>query len=347
MASTPPTVPTHRALETRGGRIPYRSLFRTALLTTPLLTVGFVGPIFIAAEFALEFIWIIFPGVIGICMVAWTLNIGFLRFRERLGRWKWLQVFILGGFMIGISFVMYALFGQYLPPLASRLSGIRFVNAFAINAIIYVIIDLRLLSETKTRLVEENAQLRLSSLETQYQILKDQVNPHFLFNALGTARSLVRRDPAATEAYIIRLSDFLRATLQDVKDHVTLAEELRLVRDYIELQRMRFREALDFQCTVAEDSCRLPYFSLLTLVENAVKHNAMTPESPLRIRITRTGDHITVWNNRQSKALHLPSNGSGLTNLQKRCQVLGHGDIEVVEERETFAVTLKLLCASS
>ena len=247
--------------------------------------------------------------------------------------------------MISVSMVILKVLHGQLPPQAERLAMIRYVNAFAVNTIIYVLIDLRMLSETKARLVEENAQLRMTGLETQYQILKDQVNPHFLFNALGTIKSLARRDPALTEAYIIRLSDFLRVTLQEARDHVTLSDELRLVRDYIELQKMRFHSALDFECAaeVSAAEFKLPYFSLLTLVENAVKHNSMTVEAPLRIRITRVGDRITVWNNRQSKSMHAAGNGSGLSNLQHRCRILGHGEIDIQESATEYSVSFNLL----
>lgn len=327
--------------------IPYRSLVKTALLTIPLLAVGFVGPIFIAAGLEARLLLLVLPAVFGICTVAWALNLAFLRLRHRLGRWRWLQIFIIGGSMIGLSGVMALLFHDNLPPQAERLTAIRYVNAFAVNAIIYVIIDLRLLSETKARLAEENAQLRLSQVETQYQALKDQLNPHFLFNALGTARALARRDPALTEAYLIRLSDFLRVTLQDPPDHVPLETELKLVRDYVELQQMRFQEALVFDCApdLTAAPYKVPFFALLTLVENAVKHNAMRTEAPLHIRVTRTGDRIHVWNNRQAKALHSPTNGSGLPNLQKRCRILGHGELRIDAAEDHFEVSFQLLPA--
>jgi two-component system, LytTR family, sensor kinase len=325
--------------------IPYRSLWKTALLTSPLLAFAFASPILIASGLGIGLIWMVIPGGMAVCLIAWTLNIGFLRYRERLGKWRGLQVLIIGGLMIGVSSLAFYLVGDRLPENALRLGAIRYINALAVNTIIYILIDIRLLSQTQAKLVEENAQLRLSSLETQYQMLKDQINPHFLFNALATARSLARRDPALTEAYIIRLSDFLRVTLQDNRDEVALADELRLVRDYVELQQMRFHEALVYTCApeVVAGQFQLPYFSLLTLVENAVKHNAMTAEAPLNIEIMLSGNRITVRNNRQPKALHSPSNGSGLSNLQKRCKMLGHGEIDVVETKEDYAVTLNLL----
>ncbi len=316
-----------------------------AFLTAPVLAVTFASPVLIAADIVREYIWYVLPMTIGVCLLSWTLNIGFLRFRERLGNWKWVQILVVGGLLIGVSLVLYQIFLPVLPPAAERLVAIRYVNAFAVNTVIYILIHVILLSESQTRLVEENSQLRLSTLETQYQILKDQVNPHFLFNALGTAKSLARRDPALTEAYIIRLSDFLRSTLQEGRDHVPLHEELRLVRDYVELQKMRFLEALVFECApeVLTAQFKLPYFSLLTLVENAVKHNAMTPDAPLIIRITIDGDRITVWNNRQARALHSPSTGTGLSNLQNRCRILGHGEITMADQADSFAVTFALL----
>ncbi len=333
-------------------RIPYRSLWKTAALTAPLLAIGFVSPILIASGRDLSIAWIAVPLASVLCFVAWTFNIAFLRFRERLGKWKWLQIFIVGGFMIGLSFVGFYFVTPLLPPEAQKLAMIRYLNAFALNTIIYILIYVRLLSDAQSRLAEENAQLRMSSLETQYQILKDQVNPHFLFNALGTARSLARRDPALTEAYIIRLSDFLRVTLQDARDLVPLQEELRLVRDYVELQKMRFHDALVFTCPPellaprTDDGTaqyQLPYFSLLTLVENAVKHNVMTLDAPLKIAISIADGTIIVWNNRQPKALHSPSNGSGLNNLRNRCRILGLGEIAVQESAEAYQVTFHLL----
>ncbi|MBP8073828.1 MAG: histidine kinase, partial [Bacteroidia bacterium] len=224
--------------------IPYRSLWKMALLTAPLLAVALASPILIASGIGWEYAGVILPATTGIALLAWALNLAFLPWMQRLGKWKWLQIFLIGGLMISVSMVILKVLHGQLPPQAERLAMIRYVNAFAVNTIIYVLIDLRMLSETKARLVEENAQLRMTGLETQYQILKDQVNPHFLFNALGTIKSLARRDPALTEAYIIRLSDFLRVTLQEARDHVTLSDELRLVRDYIELQKMRFHSAL-------------------------------------------------------------------------------------------------------
>ncbi len=325
--------------------IPYRSLWKMALLTAPLLAVALASPILIASGLGWEYAGLILPATTGIALLAWSLNLAFLPWMQRLGKWKWLQIFLIGGLMIGVSFLVIRLLHGQLPPQAERLSMIRYVNAFAVNTIIYVLIDLRMLSETKARLVEENAQLRMTGLETQYQILKDQVNPHFLFNALGTIKSLARRDPALTEAYIIRLSDFLRVTLQEARDHVTLSDELRLVRDYIELQKMRFHEALVFECSaeVSAGEFKLPYFSLLTLVENAVKHNSMTADSPLQIRITRAGDQITVTNNRQIRSIHAAGNGSGLSNLQNRCRILGHGDIRILETAAEYSVSFQLL----
>jgi two-component system, LytTR family, sensor kinase len=325
--------------------IPYRSLWKTAFLTAPLLAIALASPIVIASGLPMEDAWPIFPAGLVLCMIAWSLNIGFLRFRERLGWWKWIQIFILGGCMIGLSFFVIYLLEPVMPPQGARLSAMRFVNAFALNAIIYALIDLRLLSESKARLAAENAQLRLSSLETQYQMLKDQVNPHFLFNALGTARSLARRDPALTEAYIIRLSDFLRVTLQDGRDRVSLTEELKLVRDYVELQKMRFHDALVFESDPQLQAApfQLPFFSLLTLVENAVKHNTMTAESPLHIRVSLAGKRISVWNNLQAKALQSPSNGSGLSNLRRRCMILGHGELTITQTDSEYSASFDLL----
>lgn len=333
-------------------RPPYRSLILTALVTAPLIAIILVTPIILASDLPLRFFWVMTPAITTFVTLAWALNISLLRFRHLLGPYPWLQIPIAASVMMGVSiFLFYAMADLLTLPdvmtlmsMEQRFTFIRFVNISAVNTIIYVLIHMRYLQETRAVLASENARLQFNNLETRYQLLKDQINPHFLFNALGTARSLVRRDAQMAEAYIVRLSDFLRASLVEPKDSHTLHKELKLVRDYIALQQMRFQDALQYQCDIdpMAQPARLPFFALLTLVENAIKHNSLTAAAPLRITIARAGDRITVANNRQPKSL--PSTGSqiGLRNLTERCQLLGYTAPLVESDDAQFSVTLSL-----
>jgi LytS/YehU family sensor histidine kinase len=234
---------------------------------------------------------------------------------------------------------------RILVAMEDRFTFIRIVNISAVNIIIYALIHLRYLQDTQAALAVENAQLKFSNLETRYRLLKDQVNPHFLFNALGTAKSLMRRDTQLAEAYIVRLSDFLRASLDAPHDSIPLRAELKHVRDYIALQQMRFRDALHYDCTIDPNDApaRLPFFSLLTLVENAVKHNQLTADTPLSISVTRIGDKVRVTNNLQRKTSPSSSPHTGLDNLRARLHLLGHGDLLIEEDAQTYSATFQLL----
>jgi two-component system, LytTR family, sensor kinase len=333
-------------------RLPYAALTRTALVTAPLIAIILVTPIILAGSLPMHFFWVMAPMLTIFVLLAWVINIGLLHIRHWWGSWHWVQVIIATALVFAVAFALFeALRGllnvedeQAVLALQSRLMVIRLVNISAVNTIIYVLIRLRYFHEVQAALSADNARLRFSNLETRYQLLKDQINPHFLFNALGTAKSLVRRDSQLAEAYLIRLSDFLRASLDEPQDSIALREELKLVRDYISLQQMRFQEALHYHCNIdpVVAPARLPFFALLTLVENAVKHNHMTPQSPLHIHIERSGDRICVRNNRQPKAF-TPSNiPTGLDNLQARCGLLGHGHLLVEADDQEFRVTLTL-----
>ena len=325
--------------------IPYKSLVRMALVTVPLIGVALVLPIFIASGVPLYYLWFMLPGVTGMVGMAWAFNLLLLRWGRLWRGWPWMQVLVGSAFMVAVSSLAFLVVDSLLPPEVARLHWIRFVNIIAVNALIYILIRLRLLSLQKEHLANENTRLELTNLEAQYKLLKDQVNPHFLFNALGTAKSLVRRSPESAEAYIIRLSDFLRAGLRDAPDSVPLREELKLVRDYVALQQMRFHEALVYVCEIdgSGEVGRLPFFSLLTLVENAVKHNTMRVEAPLHVEVVREGMWVWVRNNLQGKAVGEASMGSGLDNLRERCRLLGHGEVAVVRTETHFSVGLQLL----
>jgi two-component system LytT family sensor kinase len=334
-------------------RPPYRSLIRTAVLTAPLIAIILVTPIILAGSLPVRFFWIMTPAITTFVLLAWAFNMALLRIRHIWGPYPWLQVPVVVSIMFGVSILIFYVASTWiqlpevrtLVAMEDRFAWIRIVNITAVNTIIYILIHLRFLQDTKSALATENAQLQLSNLQTRYQLLKDQINPHFLFNALGAAKSLMRRDPAVAEAYIVRLSDFLRASMIEPPDSIPLREELKLVRDYIALQQMRFQEALQYECDIDpnDQPARLPFFSLLTLVENAVKHNHLTAAAPLRIRVERTGRQISVANNRQPKAAISPGNQSGLHNLRERCRLLGHGDLVIAQDAQQFRVTFSLL----
>ena len=159
-------------------------------------------------------------------------------------------------------------------------------------------------------------------------MLKSQLNPHFLFNALNTVRSLIADDPARAQGAVTRLANTLRYTLGSGEDDlVTLDQELKIVADYLELESMRFEERLKFDWQIAPETggVRIPVMLLQTIVENAIKHGiAELPEGGI-VRISsqlKDGNLLlTVENPRPMKPAGV-SSGIGLRNAEERLRLL-------------------------
>ena len=216
---------------------------------------------------------------------------------------------------------------------------------FFSSTLIYLILSSPKNILAKQRLELENVTLRAEHLEVQYQQLKQQVNPHFLFNTLSTLKTLIPDNPDA-EIYLKRLSDFLRTSVSyNNKNTLTLGEELRFCLDYLELQKVRFGEALLFSIRIPENvkSGFVPVFSIQQLIENAIKHNALTVNQPLHIKIDYSDERIVVSNNMRSKNTSEESMGVGLINLAERYRILSGDEVIIKTENNCFLVSIKIL----
>ena len=288
---------------------------------------------------------IIFPVVMLPILIAWTLNLLILIFIKAKWANSFIRIFVVGSVM----FVVSGFAVQFLHPLNkvsdSFILLMRIVNILSVNTIIYILIDLVLTKENKNKIELEYTNMKLKKLEADYKLLKDQINPHFLFNALSTAKALVKPNPELAEMYIIRLSDFLRASINNNKKTNSLKEELQMCNDYIELNKIRFGDAIHFDCNLSLDKEKnyVPYFSILSLIENAIKHNSFTLENPLNITITNNDDIIKVVNNVRKKFVMEPTTKSGLNNLSERYKLLSGKEIRIYETEEFFSVKLPAL----
>lgn len=192
----------------------------------------------------------------------------------------------------------------------------------------------------------ENQQLRTENIRNQYEALKNQLNPHMLFNSLNTLGSLIRESPGKAQDYLQELSHVLRYTLQENESQsVALREEMEFVRAYIFLLKMRYEDNLEFDIRIeeADEGRLLPPMSVQLLIENAVKHNEISNRRPLTIRIFTAGRRLTVGNPIQRKLTAAGGLQIGLANLAKRYDLLFKQEIEVREENNTFTVTIPLI----
>ncbi|MGD9977962.1 MAG: sensor histidine kinase, partial [Bacteroidales bacterium] len=194
----------------------------------------------------------------------------------------------------------------------------------------------------------QNQMLKTENIRVQFEILRQQVNPHFLFNSLSTLRSMIRLNSKNSEDFVIKLSEVYRQLLlKREKELVTLKEELDFIGDYSYMLFARFQNMLIIETSVPDDilNLRLPTFSLQLLLENCIKHNIVSQESPLRIKIFNTSSNfIIVENNLQPKISESVKSGYGLQNLVQRYSLLGYPDaVSVFSDENVFRVKVRLL----
>jgi hypothetical protein len=202
-----------------------------------------------------------------------------------------------------------------------------------------------------------SAELRESELARALQmaelrLLKSQLNPHFLFNALNTVRSLIAHDPARAQDAVTRLANTLRYTLSSSQDElVTLAQELEIVQDYLGLESLRLEDRLSVDCEIEAETrgARIPVMLLQTIVENAIKHGIaeLPTGGVLKIRGSSGGGVLTlvVENPRPDSPRHDAGEGIGLRNAAERLRLLfgDRASLQVDLSRPTRAtVTLRI-----
>lgn len=197
-------------------------------------------------------------------------------------------------------------------------------------------------------LVIESERLKKSNLDSQYQFLKDQIKPHFLFNSLNTLSALIATDPDRAELFVEEMAAVYRYLLKkNSKELTTFKEERIFLESYLLMLRTRFEESLIVHINVAEDKEHylLPPFVLQILIENAVKHNIVSKDKPLTISIfTDDHDNLHVQNNLQQKTNPEPSDKTGLHNLVTRYQLLKKDRaLQITADDGFFKVVIPLI----
>ena len=192
----------------------------------------------------------------------------------------------------------------------------------------------------------KRAQTEQAKAEAELQALKNQIDPHFIFNSLNTLSHLIEVKPTKARQFNDHLADVYRYILQNKsKDLVLLQEELQFLHDYFFLLKIRFENAIEMKVDI-DDRCfgefLIPPISLQLLIENAVKHNEFSDKMPLRISVTMEDDNLVVRNAVQKKLLRKTSR-IGLDNLNERYKLTTNKTILVNETNKEFKVNLPVL----
>jgi len=324
-----------------------KQIKKIAAITSPIIALLLSIPIYILRENKEIKFFSMWALVMLTTLISWFFNSLIFKIVRPTKHNSW--------FRLALSLMCVLLF-SFLPLNIKEIIGMHlFINdektlilklstLCSINLIVFIIFDLVVSNETALFLNKENAELKFSNLEAEYKLLKDQINPHFLFNALNTTKSLIKSKPIAAEQYIVNLSDFIRMMSNNQQKSTSLKEEINMLENYISLQKIRFESAIKVSINIKDNytGYQLPFFTLVSLFENAIKHNVFTSEKPLNIELYNINEWIIVANNIQPKFVMVTSR-TGLININKRSIILTGESIHVENDEKNFIVKVKLL----
>lgn len=331
-----------------------RDLFRLNILVTSCI---FIFSLFFLLLFENRKVVVIMTVKSGIYILITSFLLTYIRryctakfynspVRYRL--WKYLLSYGAG---IALYQLFWHIFASYAGIL-QRTNDSKWLMAYTMIAVIITSILLLLQDFVIARRIRIETELAYSQLQTKNKeaenlLLKQQIHPHFLFNSLSTLKSLINTDKEKSLFYLMRLSEFLRVAVAHNKSFTaTLEEELQICKIYLEMQKIRFGNALEWRLII-EDEERLkdlvPSLSLQPLIENAIKHNVLAKECPLTIMLIQEGKKIQVSNTLNAKKYTEPSSKSGLANLTERYFLLTGEYITMHNDGKTFSVGFNMI----
>ncbi len=236
----------------------------------------------------------------------------------------------------------YAILGA---PISSPFKGFKI--GIIPTVIVTLIYESVYFFESWRQNVKRTEALARENVQSQLETLKSQLDPHFLFNSLNTLASLIEDENKPAQAYLDRLADVYRYVLVSRdKNTVTLEEEMDFLDAYVYLNKTRFRENLQVEKQISPRSYqqRVAPLSLQMLIENAIKHNIVSQDKPLKIKISEDNlGYLQIENNVQEKKTFEKSTKVGLQNIINRYKLLTDRQVEIIKNAELFRVRIPLL----
>jgi two-component system LytT family sensor kinase len=230
-----------------------------------------------------------------------------------------------------------------------QLSGIYLLSYFVrlglSGILIAILIKIVLLIRGVKSKEIENEQLKTAYVQTELELLKAQMNPHFLFNSLSSLSGIIRENPILAQKYVRDLSTVFRYALIRSKNNlVRLEDELVMLDAVAQLIVMRLEKAFEFNVDIPQSffSYQLPHLTLQPLLENAVKHNGATLNRPLKISVFIENNWLVMSNSIYEIPTPESSNGLGLANLSERFKIMMKQEIEIIKTGTNFIVKIPL-----
>jgi LytS/YehU family sensor histidine kinase len=227
--------------------------------------------------------------------------------------------------IIGVLFsVCFTLFANALSPYSHKLSNVLFNNALifsVVNLLLMSILEGLIFSRQKNEAEVLANTLKEELTQIKFELLKSQINPHFMFNSLNVLSGLISKDAQKAEHFVDEFSHIYRYVLESFEDSVSpMEKELDFIHSYFFLQQIRYGASLTYSVRIPASVMNtfLPPLSFQIIVENAIKHNVINELKPLHIDITFEKNCILISNPIQAKTSKQRSTGIGLKNLKKR-----------------------------
>jgi len=221
------------------------------------------------------------------------------------------------------------------------------LTGFCVNIVFETLYEADFVLEKYKESVQEKREIEQLSMLTEFDVLKNQVNPHFLFNCFNTLSSLITVDKQKAEQFLNELSKVYRYLLRNNQSVVTTLEsEVKFIESYYQLLQTRHGEAVQINIEIDKkyEPYLLPSLTLQLLIENVVKHNVLSKNIPLVIDIfTTEGNKLVVNNNLQRRSVKAPSNKVGLENIKAKYDLLKQPGFQVIEDNKNFTVVLPLI----
>lgn len=268
----------------------------------------------------------------------------------RFGRRRFFIHLLVGiVYSIGVINLAYFLVKTLLTdflPTAEQLIVMNVYGSIVVIPVFSIYFSLHFLNQWRQSELEME-RFQKESMSSQLKTLKNHLDPHFLFNNLNILSALIDKDPGQSQQFLGRFAQVYRTMLlTKAEDLITLREEMEFIHTYIYLIKTRFEEHIRFEIDLDEPSYELmlPPLTLQMLIENAVKHNSITPSRPLIIRISREGQRLVVSNNLNEKPEELKTKtGTGIHNIKERYKYYTDEPVYLEKDEGYFVTSLPLI----
>lgn len=329
----------------------FKYLIANALLSILIILLFMTGATQDFKTYLVSFLW-----SFSICITQWTGLLIVHTYIDR--RISWIETPVKKTFIQILAFLAYSISAFIL---------IQFFNFYIwrgilpseswgwiVKSIPYTVLISFIISLIFTAIgffhAWKNSLIRAEKLKTEmmaykYESLRNQINPHFLFNSLNVLSDLVYDDQAIAVKFIQQLSDLFRYVLDSRdKELVSLKEELEFIYSYTFLLKTRFEDKLkiDIDVQPAPDDYIVP-MTLQLLIENAVKHNEVSEAFPLRISVRKTDDWLEVENSLQPKSAGDDSKKTGLKNITQQFAFFSDKPIKIITSDEHYLIRVPIL----